>query len=73
MKRFFLIVLLFSSLNLVFSQGFQKGFIALKSKNYQIAENEFRACEKKQVAAAAFGLASLYLSNDYFNKDSSYR
>ena len=73
MKRFFLIVLLFSSLNLVFSQGFQKGFIALKSKNYQIAENAFRACEKKQVAAAAFGLASLYLSNDYFNKDSSYR
>lgn len=73
MKRLFLIVIVFSSLNLVFSKGFQKGFIALKSKNYQIAENTFRACEKKQAAAAAFGLASLYLSNDYFNKDSSYR
>ena len=73
MKRLFLIVFLFSSLNLLFSQGFQKGFIALKSKNYQIAEITFRSCEKKHAAAAAFGLASLYLTNDYYNKDSSFR
>jgi len=73
MKRLFLIVFLFSSFNLLFSQGFQKGFIALKSKNYQIAEITFRACEKKHAAAAAFGLASLYLTNDYYNKDSSFR
>jgi hypothetical protein len=47
MKRLFLIVFLFSSLNLLFSQGFQKGFIALKSKNYQdsieILESEFES------------------------------
>jgi hypothetical protein len=73
MKRLFLIVFLFLSFNLLFSQGFQKGFIALKSKNYQIAEITFRSCEKKHAAAAAFGLASLYLTNDYYNKDSSFR
>lgn len=73
MKRLFLIVIVFSSLNLLFSQGYQKGFIALKSKNYQIAEITFRVCEKKHAAAAAFGLASLYLTNDYYNKDSSFK
>lgn len=71
MKTLILSLCFFS--NLYFAQGFEKGFIALKSKNYQIAESTFRSCEKKHPSAAAFGLASLYLTNDFKDKDSAYR
>ena len=71
MKTLILFLCFFS--NLIYAQGFEKGFIALKSKNYQIAESAFRSCEKKYPSAAGFGLASLYLSNDYNDKDSAYR
>ena len=71
MKTLILFLCFFS--NLVYAQGFEKGFIALKSKNYQIAESTFRSCEKKHPSAAAYGLASLYLTNDFKDKDSAYR
>jgi len=71
MKTLILSLCFFS--NLYFAQGFEKGFIALKSKNYQIAESTFRSCEKKHPSVAAYGLASLYLTNDFKDKDSAYR
>lgn len=55
------------------SQSIQKGFVALKAKNYNIAEKVFRNNQKKIPAASYFGLAKLYLTNDYRNSDSSYK
>ena len=56
-----------------FSQTIQKGFEALKAKNYNTAEKVFRATQKKYPSASSFGLAKLYLTNDYRNSDSAYR
>ena len=59
MKRFFLIVLLFSSLNIVFSQGFQKGTnenmkaiqtILKSGDNVQQAIKDFVANQAKSIA-----------------------
>ena len=73
MKVLILFFLYFCFTKVYFSQTIQKGFEALKVKNYNISEKVFRFNQKKYPSASSFGLAKLYLTNDYRNSDSAFR